>query len=226
MATYEYTVEGIYETDKGQGKDLTSFSFKIQLSRFREGGAGTHILRRFLPLLIKQGKNKPLLSRIRQWLITDSVKIDDKFKLEGKNINELNEYEIQELACMYDLYEVPLPMTTSISDLRQKASLAYLKNVLKVSMDTVEEQLQNEFFIKQPDGTVKLDSEMKIPIKIAEDYIGKVEVVKKKTLADYMQLAGQKMADGILTITGNKVENAQQNNNAGDGFPSANDLQG
>lgn len=224
MATYKYTVEGIYETDKGSGKDYTSFNYEITLSRFRESGAGTHILRRFLPLLIKKDKKNPLLSKIKQWLITDYKMVDDKFKLEGKNINELNEYEIQELACMYDLYEIPLPSTTSITDLREKASQIYMKKVLKVPMNTIEEKLANEFFKKQDDGTIKFDNSLKVPVQVVEDFLGKVAVVKKKTLADYIQQAGQVVAEGVLAVTGNKSDDGQKDGNKDNGFPSSDDL--
>lgn len=224
MATYKYTVEGIYETDKGSGKDYTSFNYEITLSRFRESGAGTHILRRFLPLLIKKDKKNPLLSKIKQWLITDCKMVDDKFKLEGKNINELNEYEIQELACMYDLYEIPLPSTTSITDLREKASQIYMKKVLKVPMNTIEEKLANEFFKKQDDGTIKFDNSLKVPVQVVEDFLGKVAVVKKKTLADYIQQAGQVVAEGVLAVTGNKSDDGQKDGNKDNGFPSSDDL--
>lgn len=224
MATYKYTVEGIYETDKGSGKDYTSFNYEITLSRFRESGAGTHILRRFLPLLIKKDKKNPLLSKIKQWLITDCKMVDDKFKLEGKNINELNEYEIQELACMYDLYEIPLPSTTSITDLREKASQIYMKKVLKVPMNTIEEKLANEFFKKQDDGTIKFDNSLKVPVQVVEDFLGKVAVVKKKTLADYIQQAGQVVAEGVLAVTGNKSDDGQKDGNKNNGFPSSDDL--
>lgn len=225
MATYKYTVEGIYETDKGSGKDYTSFNYDITLSRFREGGAGTHILRRFLPLLIKKDKKNPLLSKIKQWLITDCQKVDDKFKLEGKNINELNEYEIQELACMYDLYEIPLPSTTSITDLREKATLIYMKKVLKVPMETTEQKLENEFFKKQDDGTIKFDTSMEVPVQVVDNFIGKVAVVKKKTLADYIQQTGQVVAEGVLAVTGNKTDDGQKKDGEKDnGFPSSDDL--
>lgn len=225
MATYKYTVEGIYETDKGSGKDYTSFTYDIELSRFREGGAGTHILRRFLPLLIKKDKKNPLLSKIKQWLITDCKKVNENFKLEGKNINELNEYEIQELACMYDLFEIPLPSTTSITDLREKATQIYMKKVLKVPMDTIEQKLANDFFKKQEDGTIKFDNTLKVPVQVVEDFLGKVAVVKKKTLADYIQQAGQAVAEGVLAVTGNKTDDGQKKDGEqNNGFPSANDL--
>ena len=228
MAVYLYKVEGIYETDKGSGKDYTNFNFEIKLSRFYPEGAGSHILRRFLPILIRKQKNKPLLSGIRSWLITDVEKINDEFPLLGKEISEMDEQEIQELACMYDIFEIPLPNTVSISELREKAMIGYMKKVLKIPMKTPEEQAKLDFFKRQPDGTLKLDlGNEKLVVDIVGDYLGKKEVVKKKSLSDFIKGAGQTVANGILAMTG-KIDDgqeSQQNAGEGDGYPSLDDLQ-
>lgn len=226
MAIYKYSVEGIYETDKGQGKDYTAFNFEIKLSRFYPEGAGTHILRRFLPMLIKAQKNKPLFSKVKSWLITDTVKISDDFPLEGKVISEMSEQEIQELACMYDLSEIPLPKTTSLTELRNKAMIAYMKKVLKIPMKTPEEQSKLAFFKKQPDGTVRLDlGDEKLIVTVNGDFIGKKVVEKKKTLGDFIKNAGQQVANGILAVTGNVQDESEgAEPQAGDEFPSEEDL--
>lgn len=230
MAIFEYTVEGVYETDKGNGKDYTPFNFKIKLPRFekQEKGACTHILRRFLPILIKNMKNKPLLSGIRHWVITDIQKVNDDFPLEGKEIKDLNEYELQELACMYDLFEIPLPSTTAISELREIAQKAYMKKVLQIPMEKIEDQEKLSFFKRQPDGSLKFDlGDEVLKVEIVDNYIGKKVEVKKKSLGDFIKSAGQAVANGVLAITGN-VDNGQgQQNGNGEGgkFPSLNDLQ-
>ena len=230
MAIYEYTVEGIYETDKGSGKDYTNFNFKIKLPRFdkQEKGACTHIVRRFLPMLIKNMKNKPLFSGIRHWVITDIQKISEDFPLAGKEIANLNEQEIQELACMYDLTEIPLPSTVSISELREKAQQAYMKKVLKIPMTTIEEQEKLSFFKRQPDGSLKFDlSDEVLKVEVVENYVGKKVEVKKKSLGDFIKSAGQAVANGVLAITGNTDNGQSQENGNGEGgqFPSLADLQ-
>lgn len=230
MAIFEYTVEGVYETDKGNGKDYTPFNFRIKLPRFekQEKGACTHILRRFLPILIKNMKYKPLLSGIRHWVITDIQKISDDFPLEGKEIADLNEYELQELACMYDLFEIPLPSTTAISELREKAQQAYMKRVLKIPMEKIQDQEKLSFFKRQPDGSLKFDlGDEVLKVEIVDNYIGKKVEVKKKSLGDFIKSAGQTVANGILAMTGNVDNNqGQQNDNdKSSQFPSLNDLQ-
>ena len=235
MATYLYKGECIYETDKGSGKDYTSLNFEFKLSRFFPEGAGSHIIARFLPTLIRKQKNKPLYSGLKHWVITDVQKLDDNFILEGKDINEMNEDEIQQLACMYDILEIPLPSTMPITELRRRASLAYLKKVLRVPMKTPEEQAQSEFFKRQPDGSLKFDlGDKKLTVGIFHNYIGQKKVVKKKTLEDYIKQAGQAVANGVLAITGNIDDGKNEPDNSengegnvpplGDGFPSADEL--
>ena len=225
MAVFKYQVEGIYETDKGSGIELTPFNFEIKLSRFYADGAGSHILRRFLPILIKKQKNKPLLSGIRSWLITDVQKVSDEFPLEGKEISEMNEEEIQELACMYDIFEIPLPNTVSITELREKAMEAYMKKVLKIPMKTPEEQEKLAFFKRQPDGTLKLDlGNEKLVVEVKGDYLGKKVEVKKKTLNDFINNASNLTEGGILAMSGQFFDD-DSSDTQGDTFPSVNDLQ-
>lgn len=210
MATYLYSVEGVYETDKGSGKDYTNFNFKIKLSRFYPEGAGSHIVSRFLPVLIKKQKNKPLFSKIRNWVITDVQKLNDDFPLVGKDISEMNEDEIQELACMYDIFEIPLPNTRSITELREKAMEAYMKEVLKIPMKTPEEQSKLEFYKRQPDGSMKLDlGDEKLIVELVDNLKNQKVEIKKKTLSDFTKKIGQSVANTILNITGN---NGQLNN--------------
>lgn len=221
MAVYKYFVEGIYETDKGNGKDYTNFNFEIELARFegKEAGAGSHILRRFLPMLIKKQKNKPLFSGIRHWVITDIQKINDDFPLKGKNIAEMNEYQLQELACMYDLLEVPLPSTVTVSEMREEAEKSYLKKVLNVKMKTPEEQKESVFFVSQPDGTLKFDLRGE-PLIVDVFYnTGKKEVKEKKSLAYYVQQARQKASEFVSAISGSDETEIVENE-----FPNLNDI--
>jgi len=225
MATYKYKVEGIYETDKGSSKEYTNFNTEITLSRFYPEGAGSHIISRFLPVIIRKMKNKPLYSGLRHWVITDVEKIDDKFPLVGKEISEMNEDEIQQLACMYDIFEIPLPGTMSITQLRTKAMEAYMKKVLKIPMKTPQEQEALDFYKRQPDGTLKLDlGNEKLTVELIDNFTGKKVEVKKKTLADFTKQIGQTVANGILAMTGN-VDNGEKSTETQGQFPSASQLQ-
>lgn len=218
MATYKYTVEGIYETDKGASKDFTPFNYTIELPRFEghEKGACTHILRRFLPMLIRSQKNKPLFSGIKSWVITNTEKVNDEFPLENKIISELDEKEIQQLACMYDLFEIPLPNTVSISELREEAQKAYIRHVLEVPMETIEEQMKCEFFVAQSDGTLKFDLQGKT-LKVEIFNKDKKEVnVEKKSLDYYLQKARQSSGNGIVSVKANVDDGENPQEKKGD----------
>lgn len=237
MATYQYKVEGIYETDKGSGnKDYTNFNYEINLSRFYPEGAGSHIISRFLPTWIKKQKNKPMFSGLRHWVITEVNKIDDEFPLVGKEISELSEYEIQELACMYDILEIPLPGTMPIAELRKKAMLAYMKKVLKIPMKTPAEQEELDFFKRQPDGSLELDlSGYKLKVKLNKNFYTKKEEVKKKSIEDFdiddvvqKDDTNHDKSANIVDLREETVKKNEQNkvqNNAQNGqFPSAQQL--
>lgn len=233
----EVFVEGVYESDVGSGqKKFYDFKYNFKTARLDKKGLETHVLRRFIPLLIKKDKKfaQKLFSKIRSLVITDIKELDGNCYLEGKDINELNEWEIQDLACLYDLYEVPLAGQFSITELRERAILAYMKKVLNIPMKTAEEKAQLDFLEKQPDGTYKLNlGEEKIIVQIYDSYFGKKkDCVKKKSLSDFIKTSGVAIANGILGITGNQtIENSQkeengsdENSQSGNGMPSVSQL--
>ncbi len=204
------TVEGIYESDIGSGqKKYTNFNYTVELTREKEEGIGTHILRRVIPYMIAKDKNKTQFpfSRIKSCTITNIEKNDKKSNLLGKDILMLDEWEIQDLACWFDLYEVPQYGKFSITELRNKTAEAYLKKVLKVPMKTALEKAQLAFFKQLPDGTFKLDfGEEKLLVKIPDGYFEKEEEKKKEKLSlSFFQKAGQTLANAVLVATGNQI---------------------
>jgi len=219
-------VEGIYESDIGSGqKKYENFNYKIEISRQNERGVVTHIMRRFIPYLIYKDKTKSgiAFSRLKTFCITDIKKTDTQSKLIGKNIDELSEFEIQDLACLFDLYEVPLPLTCSITELRESAILAYMKKVLKISMETEQEKQQLAFLEKQPDGSYKLhlDGE-KVIVEIPNGYFEKQEAekeIQKKGLSFFQNLT-KTVKETILTESTNKEQNKKTDGN----FPDIKNL--
>lgn len=67
----------------------------------------------------------------------DKVTKDDKLKpsYEGKNIKDLEEEDIQQLAIKYGLSEVPLYHQESLFDSRRKAYRAYCNKVKGMNLD-------------------------------------------------------------------------------------------
>lgn len=230
----EVTVEGVYESDIGSGqKKYQNFNYNFEISREIEQGIETHVLRRFVPYLISNDKNKAKIpfSRIKSFIITDVKKNDKKSPIIGKDIKELSAWDIQDLACLFDLYKVPLHGKFSITELKNRTILAYMEKVLKVPMKTPEEKAQQEFFKKMPDGTFKVDlHNIPCPVIIPDGYFEEKDKAKKpkKTLAYYIQQAGQKVANVVLNATGNQDLTQTNEPPAGgknEQFPSANELQ-
>lgn len=227
------TVEGVYESDIGSGqKKFETFNYTIKLTRDKEEGIETHIMRRFIPYMIAKDKNKNKypFSRIKSFMISNIEKIEEKSSLVGKDILALDDYEIQDLACLFDLYEAPLYGKLSISALRNKVAEAYLKKVLKVPMKTAQEKSQLDFYKQLPDGTFKLDfGDQKLTVAIPEGYFEKEEEKKKAKLSlSFFQKAGQAVANAVLSATGNQpvqpAETQQGQQGQQGNFPDINDL--
>lgn len=226
----EVKIEGVYESDIGSGqKKYYPFKYTYKTARKNQKGLYTHALRRHAPYLIQNDKknNKNLFSRIKTLHINDIKTLDDTCDLEGKDIKELNAWEIQDLACLYDLYDIPLYGVCSLGELREKAVLAYLEYVLKVPMKTPKEKEELGFFEPQEDGTYKLNMEaINLPIQVYDSLIEKKQgEVKKKDLSYFIKKAGKVVSDGILNLTGNDVQNdSDENQQQNDDMPSVNDL--
>lgn len=225
------TVEGVYESDTGSGqKKYQSFNYTFETSRRSARGLETHVMRRFIPLLVARDKNKKttIFSRLKSFVITDIQQIDDtKDCVINKDISTLDDWQIQDLAATLDLYEIPLAGSNSLTELREKAILAYMKKVLKIPMKTAKEKSELDFFKKLPDGTFKLDlGDEKILVNVPEGYFEtKKKEVEKKGLSYFTQKAGQALANGILAVTGNPpIVNNPEGGSGGDGFPSAEEL--
>lgn len=231
---FEVTVEGLFESNVGSGqKKYYDFKYTFKIARMSEKGVETHILRRYLPYYIRKDKKNAsrLFSKVKNFLITDIQKLDEQCYLKGKDIATLSELEIQDLACLYDLYDIPVTGVLNIQELRKKAMLAYMEKVLKIPMKTPEEKSQLDFFEVQEDGSfeLKLDS---LEIEIVDNYFkDKVaKTIKKKSLADFIGKVGVSIANGVLSATGNNglkvdVHNPDEGNQSNvSGIPTASQL--
>jgi len=149
----EAQVEGIYQTDVGSGqKQFTNYNFTIDVAGNHLDFLDSHLQKRFVPIKIRQQKGKPMFSRLTNYRLV-SYKVNDKpCGLDDKDIFEMNEWEIQQLARFFNLLEIPLPYTISLHELKERAALEYLKHVIKVPMETNEDKDKLEFFVKQESG--------------------------------------------------------------------------
>ncbi len=229
----EITVEGIYESDIGSGqKKYKDFKYTFKTSRLTEKGVGTHVMRRFLPLLIAGDKTKSgtIFSRMKSFLITDIKKVDDtKDCIIDKDIMTFSAWQIQDLACTFDLFKVPLPNSCSITEMRELAVLAYMEKVLQIPMKSTKDKEDVKLLEKQQDGSFKLNlGDEKIYANIPPGFFKtKVsgETKEKKSLSYFLQKAGIAVANGILNVTGNTNETIPKTQpTEKNPFPSENEL--
>lgn len=223
------TVEGVYESDTGSGqKQFVSFSYDFKISKPIDKGIRTHVQRRFIPFLVyKDGKKaNKVFSRLHSCVITNVEKAkDDKGSIIGKDIRQMNDWEIQDLACLFDLYEIPLPMTCSISELRDKATIAYMKQVLKIPMNTPKEIEQLGFIKINFDGSYKLELDKEVKAEIPPNYFEKVvKKDEKKDLSYFMNkiFNVQQKPEEDEGVNVGEYEGSEGEGN--DGFPSEKDL--
>lgn len=228
----EVTVEGIYESDTGSGqKKYQSFKYTFKTSRIRDKGLETHVMRRFIPMLIEKDKKNSgiIFSRLKSFLITSINKVEDSKSIIGRNIRDFNIWEIQDLAATFDLYKVPLPNSCSVTEMRDLAILAYMEKVLKIPMKSTRDKENLAFMEKQSDGTFRLNlGDEEVIADIPSGYFENMEKIKtpeaKKSLSDFVKKAGQSLANGILSVTGNNQISDQIQNIDSNQYPSASEL--
>lgn len=158
----EITVEGTFESTKGIGQaDIKNFKYTIKTSRLNYDGIETHLQKRYVPMEIKNDKKMTgvIFSKLKSFRVIDCKELKETSPLQGKLFSDLDEAEIQDLASTYDLYNVPLPYLYSIMDMREKATIEFLRVVLKVPMKTYEEKIKCPFLIKDNFGDFKLNRE-------------------------------------------------------------------
>lgn len=207
-------VEGVYESDIGTGqKKYVDFNYTIKTSRLTENGIVTHIAKRFIPMLVANDKTKKeFFSRLRSFNILNIEHIeDDKDCIIGKNINELDAGQIQDLACTFDLYDVPLYGKHTLSVIKEKAISSYLKKVWKIDLEE-----------RYPDGTLKYDLD-EVVIEVPKNYLQKKENKSQKVkVSDFIKQSEQKNSETQNVIDESfNAENDSSNNGI---FPSANVL--
>lgn len=155
---YKVVVEGIYEsiTGNAQSKHIP-FNLVFEVARMKKEGIETHLEKRLIPYLLKTKKDYKtnLFSKLKRYRIVEIEKLDKECNLFGKEVMELDEWELQQLATLYDLYEAPLAGIYPINETREKTALAYFKKVLKVPLKTVQDKQKADFLVQTNDGSFK-----------------------------------------------------------------------
>lgn len=163
--TIKVIVDGLYETDIGSGqKKLHDYEFTFELPRFKTTGLETLLMRRFIPMAIAENKKMETCSRVKTIHISDVQKMNNECSLQGKNILAMSEKEIQELACLFDLYEIPLPRKMSLSELRERAFEIYSERVLGIPLKEDKDKAKYDIYEKTSAGYKLLLEEQPVDI--------------------------------------------------------------
>ena len=208
---YQITVEGIYESSTGINQSkFIPFNLTFEVCRMKFAGIETHIEKRLIPYLLKTKKEfkANLFTKLQNYRITTYKKLEKECELFGKKVMELDEFELQQLATLYDLYEAPLAGIYSLQVAREMTALAYFKKVLGISLKTPKEKLQAPFLIQNSDGSFKPDfskTDTTIIKNMAFFKTETKEMVKKIDVNDYIKAIEQKNKDYEENIFSNEV---------------------
>lgn len=173
--------EGVYSSTVGQYKRTIPFKFEHEVAGNHTDALESHLKKRYVPMMIAQSKNlKDPFERLVSFRLVDYEKNNKSNPLNGKELFDLNEWELQELARTFNLFEIPLPFTTTLSELKQKAAFQYLKRVKGLKIDTDKEKMKFDFFKKDLNGSWVIEPNEPLIIEVDESKTEDAQTVEKK----------------------------------------------
>ena len=179
------TYEGVYSSTVGQYRRTIPFRFEHEVAGNHTDCLESHLKKRYVPMMIAKNKNlKDPFERLVSFRLVNYEKNNKPNPLKDKNIFELNEWEVQELSRTFNLFEIPLPFTTTLSELRQKAAFQYLKRVKGLNIDTDREKAQFDFYKKDLSGAWVIDLDEPLLTEINEQEKDAETVQKKISLKE------------------------------------------
>ncbi|MEI8127986.1 MAG: hypothetical protein WCG95_00080 [bacterium] len=149
----EVQIEGIYRTNVGDSQKNTDFNFKFEIAGNHTDYLESHLKKRYVPMLVRLKKNMPVYSSLAAFRLVDYKANDKPCGLDGVDVFEMDEWQIQELARYFNLLNIPLPYTVSLGELREKAAIQYLERVKGIPLEKDEDKEKVDFFVKNPSGS-------------------------------------------------------------------------
>ncbi len=156
------SVSGSYYTEGSQGKENTNYDFTKEIPDIPENWILALIKSRFLPIWVSEARkaNKnawKIFDGVKSCYLAESVEIAKDDGLKDKDIFEMTEVELQNVAAKYLLTEVPLPFTVPIKELRNSVALNYLKLYKGIKVNSNEDRERLAFFKRNISGEWLLD---------------------------------------------------------------------
>lgn len=202
---YEFTTSGSYINSRKEIFDFDNVKVLVPFTELQEV-AEMHLQSRYMPEAIRTDERyaENRFHKLRQTHIDDVKTVEAEMSFIGKNLKELDDKELQDLATAKDLRSIPLPKRQSgmsIRDMRVRAYIAYKEKILKQPVSREDREDIERDFAKLPaiiiDAAVRTDKSAKVSneeIIEGEQKSNSMEddPSKRFTLDDLMKLADQK----------------------------------
>jgi len=211
---YEFLCSGSYYNS---GKDVIDFEgVKVLVPKTAlEEVAVMHMQSRYLPNALKSDKRyTERVHKIRQIHVDDMKEVEGELSYVGKDLKELSDVELQDLATVLDLRRIPLPARQSGMSLRDMRVIAYMTFADKIQGKVMKQEDVAAEFAKLPAIKLTADGRTEKAEKLTnEEIIAQEQKTtateddprKRFTLKELKDLAKQKnvtydgsMADDVL----------------------------
>lgn len=134
MKAYKVTISGAYRKAK---REIVNFDGLSGIVPFTDSDIMyMHLRSRYAPMwLTKDKRFKDRVSTMREVYVDSVEEVEHEFTFVGKDIREMSEEELQDLATAFDLRRIPLYRKSSLRETRVHAYMAYCESVLGKSID-------------------------------------------------------------------------------------------
>lgn len=181
---YEFTCSGSYYNSGKEVIDYEGVKVLVPKTALEEV-AVMHMQSRYLPNALKADtRYKERVHKIRQIHVDDMKEVDGELSYVGKNIKELSDAELQDLATVMDLRRIPLPVRQSGQSLRDMRVTAYMVFAEKILGNDMKREDVEKDFAKLPPVILTLAGRTESTEKITNEEIIEKEQSTKATEDD------------------------------------------
>lgn len=177
MKLLEFTLSGSYRNSNAEIVDFDGV--KVVVPKNAEDICFMHIKSRYAVQAVNADPrySKERASRVRQLFVDGFKEVEGELSFAGKNLKELSERELQDLATFYDLRGIPLPTRQSGFSLREMRVRAYAEYVERVMKGKRVQWREGKFdFAKAAD--IKLETGAAAPRVESEGKISNEKILE------------------------------------------------
>jgi len=196
MGMLKVTISGDYRTSGGVHGDVVDFENVVGIMpECSEDWIQSHVMNRFIGQWLKADSRYPARFNSRRTCYIDKVeKVAGNASCIGKDIKSLNWDELQELAVIKNLFQIPLIHATDLRAARETAYLQYSEKVLgkKINMAKKDYSYVDlpALLVKHNDGKAEVESKLS-----NEDVLNDAQSEGEFTKDELIKLATEKGLD-------------------------------